>query len=197
MNTDHSTIDPAWIAEVVREVIQRLTNSKSSIIDESVISVRTIEEAKKSGTPEIVVATNAVITPAARDEATRVGVAIRRANSASKPATAEKQNTNPQSSLEITDREKPQRAEAIAQQLKMRGITGTAKVVLSDQPSLEVFKWISETKQAAAAVNSLASVQRINSEMSPRVWVIDMNELNLVAAVNVVASIAKLPSPAL
>ncbi len=177
----HPPIDPAWIAAVVREVIERLSSS-DSMVTEKVISVRTIEKAFANTRKEIAVGPNAIITPAARDEAKRLGVTIRKAGQITK-------QTQP-TSIAITDRKNPERAIMITEQLKRRGIKGQATIVLSEKPSSEVFRLISETKQRVAMVSSVSSVDRIKKELSPEVWVIDMNEVNLIAAVNIAARIA-------
>ena len=91
----NNTPDPRWVEAITREVISRLerrgrtehgnpepnnagasaTSHRAASVDESVISVATLE--RLSGSPsQVFVGPNAVITPAAREEARRRRIEI-------------------------------------------------------------------------------------------------------------------------
>ncbi|EMI17956.1 hypothetical protein RMSM_05133 [Rhodopirellula maiorica SM1] len=198
----HASIDPVWIAKIVREVIERVkqnqmeTGEQTACPISGVISVATVMEAVRGGKTELRIATKAIVTPAARDEAKLLGITITRgANNKTsadhKTTLTEKTNTRP-SEMVVTDIENPERAEAISQQLSRRGIrdSATATIILSDAPSKEVYR-ICSSGRRAAVISSIANVDRIEKELAPQVWVLDMNTLNFVAAVNVAARILK------
>ncbi|GAA5504786.1 hypothetical protein [Novipirellula caenicola] len=192
----HASIDPVWIAKIVREVIERVrqnqmeTGGQTACPISGVISAATVTEAAGNGKTELRIATKAVVTPAARDEAKRLGITITRgANN----ETAQTEKTKqPPSAMAVTDQQNPERAEAISQQLSRRGIQASAsvRIVLSDSPSKDVYE-ICSTGRRAAVVGSIAAVDRIEKELAPQTWVLDMNTLNFVAAVNVAARILK------
>ena len=191
-----ASIDPVWIAKIVREVIERVkqnqmeTDGQTACPLSGVISVATVKEAAADGKKELQVATKAIVTPAARDEAKLLGITITR-SAKNETKRTEKTNQTP-SEMAVTDNENPERAAAISQQLARRGIRASAsvKVVLSDAPSKEVYR-ICSAGRRAATVSSIATVDRIEKELAPQVWVLDMNALNFVAAVNVAARILK------
>ncbi|WP_442511422.1 hypothetical protein SH528x_003103 [Novipirellula sp. SH528] len=190
----HASIDPVWIAKIVREVIERVkqiqmeNGGQPASLISGVVSVATVKEAAGDGKTELRVTTKAIVTPAARDEAKLLGITITRS---AKDETKLTKKTNQQpSEMAVTDNENPERAAAISQQLLRRGIraSATVEVVLSDSPSKEVYR-ICSAGSRAATVSSIATVDRIEKELAPQVWVLDMNALNFVAAVNVAARI--------
>ena len=192
----HASIDPVWIAKIVREVIERVkqiqmeNGGQPASLISGVVSVATVKEAAGDGKAELRVTTKAIVTPAARDEAKLLGITITRS---AKDETKLTKKTNQQpSEMAVTDNENPERAAAISQQLLRRGIraSATVEVVLSDSPSKEVYR-ICSAGSRAATVSSIATVDRIEKELAPQVWVLDMNALNFVAAVNVAARILK------
>ena len=79
--------DPQLIDQIVREVIRRLTDrdiavtdateNKDLIVDESVISMATLE-GRLGGIRRVVIEERAVITPAARDELNDQGIELQR-----------------------------------------------------------------------------------------------------------------------
>ncbi|WP_372719624.1 hypothetical protein [Novipirellula sp.] len=192
----HASIDPVWIAKIVREVIERVKQHQMESGEQSasplsgVISVATVKEAAGGGKNELRVTTKAIVTPAARDEAKRLGITITR--SAKNETKLSEKINQPPSEMAVTDNENPERAAAISQQLARRGIraSATVEVVLSDSPSKEVYR-ICSAGRRAAMISSIATVERIEKELAPQVWVLDMNALNFVAAVNVAARILK------
>ncbi len=167
------TIDPALIAEIVRKVIARLPTHQQTALSSRVVTLETIE--KHSETP-LLVAKSAVITPSARDEAVRRGIAIER--------TSESTFISEPAGSQVIDTENPGRALAMQRQLDRRGVAlGTAKIVLSDSPAQEVYHQINAGNRAAM-INAIADIERFASELNPNVWVLDMKRLNLPAAVN-------------
>lgn len=201
-----SLADSAQIAAIVRLVMQRLagnpettlahpTNQTAVSISDRVITVATIESV--SGHPsQVFVDMKAIVTPAAKDEAARRGIEITRSVEiplAMQPQTKANTNTNagPINQF-ITDSSEPNRAIAAIGQLSARGINAIGcHVVLSDTPAVDLHRIIANQGKRAAMVAAMADVGRFAAELDPEVWVLDMKKLNLVAAVNAVARIAK------
>ncbi|MFK8112628.1 MAG: hypothetical protein AB8B91_10510 [Rubripirellula sp.] len=187
-------IDPAFIAAIAREVIARLnlsstnsTNSKPSAaaIDDHVITASIIERVHKTSS-QVFVSPKAVVTPAAKDEARRLGVTIIR--TVQTPETQRPEH----SKLVITDTVHPERADAVRNQLKKRGFEhGNSNIiVLSDSPALEVHQRC-VAGETAAMISDIADVGRFASELNPTTWVLDMKKINLTMAVNVAAQITQ------
>ena len=226
--TMNSTIDPAYIARVVRQVIARLkqpgmplgtgtplgttlatatqTNQTAASIRDNIVTANLIE--RLAGNPsQVFVGSKAIVTPAAKDAAKQCGVTITRSvelpksqtpapqittSSATTSTTASPAKTNSTTTQNITDAQDPERAIAVAHQLSRRGVqSGSAQIVLSDTPAVDVFRLCSGG-QRAAMVGSTNDVGRFADELQPTVWVIDMKQMNLIAAVNAAAQIAKL-----
>ena len=216
--------DAAFVAAIAREVIARLSadpeqppkSTNPPSIPERVVTAELV--LKLAGTPsEACVGPKAVITPAARDEARRRGITLRRSailepSGGARPATSGSAATVPPhitttriitapqtcqaaSSGSIVDPTQPERAEAVAAQLAGRGITQLdVVIVLSDYPAAETHHQCTAHRQRAVMVNSIADLSRFAEELDPTVWVLDMVRLNFVAAVNAIAQIAKLRS---
>lgn len=92
----------------------------------------------------------------------------------------------------LSDRNDPHRAAAVRQQLQRRGVAlAAAKVILTDAPARETFEQI-RGGQRAATITTINDVERFAAELSPDTWILDMQRLNLPAATNVVARIARL-----
>ena len=199
-----SPADSAQIAAIVRLVMQRLagnpettlahpTNQTAVSISDRVITVATIESV--SGHPsQVFVDMKAIVTPAAKDEAARRGIEITRSVEiplAMQPQTKANTNAGPINQF-ITDSSEPNRAIAAIGQLSARGINAIGcHVVLSDTPAVDLHRIIANQGKRAAMVAAMADVGRFAAELDPEVWVLDMKKLNLVAAVNAVARIAK------
>lgn len=180
-NMKANTIDSALVAQVVGEVVARLQHQDATTSNDRVISVETIQAHQ---TTQLTVASSAVVTPAARDEARRRGITIQRIDQPTAP-------TNPSTPHNIIDADNPKRAETVHDQLKRRGVSlGAAKIVLSDAPAAEVHRQILSGKRATM-VATIADVPRFAAELDPQVWVLDMQRLNIPAAVNTVAKIAQ------
>jgi hypothetical protein len=207
--------DPATIAGIAREVVRRLreiergetggpkespnqtqkpTDNLNPIIAEKLITIATLD--RHAGATEIVASTRAVVTPAAREEAARRGIAIVSDSAPPSPVTV--------STLPISGSASDVQAsgapitfgDAFDQQLIRRGIVMPAGVTLvwTDRPADEVYRRCS-SGQRAAMLTALTDVQRFADELSPTVWVLDAERLNLSAAVNVASRIAKVACP--
>ena len=97
-----------------------------------------------------------------------------------------------QQTIEIIDYAQPERAQAVNQQLAIRGITtGAAKIVLTETPAKEVHFQCSRNNEVAVMIGSFNDIQRFSAEIAPTVWVLDMQRLTLSAAVNAVTQIIK------
>ena len=194
-----SSIDPAKISRIAREVIAQLsasdlkdkpesttktkTQATAAAIDNHVITAQTIEQLP--GNPkQAFIPPTAVITPAARDAARGRGITLQR--TVDLPV---EQHPN-QSQLSVIDYTQPQRADAIHQQLKRRGFTsGSGKIILSDTPAKEVYFQCVKHDEVAVMIASIADIRRFAEELSPTLWVLDMQRLNFSAAVNAAAQI--------
>lgn len=195
--TNRATFDPDMIAAIAREVIARLgtmsppqTESPASptqvFLDSRIITASTLEQI--SGNPsQLSVPANALITPAARDEARRRGISLTRSADPQQP-TEQAHHAR----LEISDSADPARAEALRTQLARRGVGDiAATVVLSDTPAREVHHQCAARGNVAVMISDVTDVGRFAGELSPNVWVLDMKKLNLTAAVNAVAHITR------
>ena len=187
LNTQHVSIDKAFIARIASEVVRRLrTNdrhSKQPTSDQQVISVATIQQSAESGQTKLIVKSKAVITPAAQDEAKKLGVMIEIAA----PSTNTRHSLT--NNLSIRDSQDTSRAQNVIDQLERRGISGNASIILSNRPAADVCRICIEDKEQAVCIGSVADVQRFATELNSPTWVLDMNQLNLIAAVNVVQRI--------
>ena len=192
------SIDPKWIAAVAREVVNRIqtgSTAQTTDRDEVVINDRVVTAdaiARINTAPaEVTIPDRAVITPAARDEASRRRIKFRRSNDASIAARQQPLGTA-DTAVRIIDIAKPDRANAVATQLAGRGVNSVAAtIVLSESPAADVHHQCLVNRQRAAMINSLADVDRFVAELDPTVWVLDMARINFSTAVNVVARIAK------
>ena len=129
---------------------------------------------------------DAVITPSAIDEAKTRGIEINRVQ------RTEQRNPSVQECVDwIMDKEQPERGNAVANQLKKRGInTPMSRIVLSDTPAKELDQQIRVRGEVAAVVGSIEEAKRFSLELDVTTWVFDMQRLNLIAAVNVASVIA-------
>ena len=198
---DGASIDPAFLAEIVRRVIARLqpthpnsnntkTAATAASISDRVVTVDSIRSL--TGTPiQVFVAPASVVTPAARDEAKQRGVTI--VKTIEVAAAQRPKSANQTTDQEIIDSGQPERAAAVIAQLARRGITRIgSQIVLSDTPAAELYRCISADSSRAAMVACLLEVDRFQRELQPEVWVFDMGRMNLITTVNVAARIAQL-----
>ncbi len=191
------------IAEIVRQVLARLdsaadTNQSTQIansitqkqttsaaLPEKIITSRTIQELSKQ-TSQIFVSPTAIITPSARDDARSRNIEIQRTVQLPEGQQPDQQK------IEIIDYAQPERAHAVKQQLAFRGITnGTGKIVLTETPAKEVHFQCARNNEVAVMIGSFDDIQRFSDEITPTVWVLDMQRLTFSAVVNAVAQISK------
>ncbi|TWU17677.1 hypothetical protein Pla52o_48920 [Novipirellula galeiformis] len=189
----NASIDPNRVATIVREVLERVKQHGPETAERpplgslsNVVSVSSILAAAKNGEQEIQTTAKTIVTPAARDEAKQRGIAIIRVTPT--PPSAPASLRKLESLGTVTDSENPARATAVCEQLARRGIRGSSSisVILSETPAKDVYRICSGGRRAAA-VSSIATIERIEKELSPQVWVLDMHALNFIAAVNVAA----------
>jgi hypothetical protein len=202
--TTRPTIDSRTLTEVTREVMARLqemagsrptpeaaaqsskTNRTAASLADRVITADTVARLPQ-GTAELFIAATAVVTPSARDEAAARGIAINYG------VDAPVQNQPLPASANIIDASEPARAEAVNAQLAKRVINpGDVKIVLSDTPARELYRQCVELGEVAVMVGSLQEVSRFARELEATSWVLDMQRLNLSAAVNVIAQISRM-----
>lgn len=178
---DYST-EAQLIAGIAREVVQRLRGQTkladpASVQPAAALRLVTIETLQKvaDGTA-LAVAPRCVITPAAREEARRRNITL---------DVCEVAATTP---VAATENECP-----VASQLARRGIDLPADVrwQWTKQPAQAVVRQCGKGRRAVM-ISRLSDVQRFAAELSPQVWVLDAEHLNLAAAVNCLALIAKL-----
>ena len=171
------------IAGIAREVIRRLRDDgpeKPSGAREKLITIETLD--RHLGATEIGAADGAVITPAAREEASRRGIKI----TFGQTKTADGNETAGH-----------QTSDALCHQLTRRGISlpDGVELVWTDRPAGEVYRRCGKG-QRAAMITELSDVDRFAGEFAPNAWVLDRQKLSLVAAVNVAARIARISKPA-
>ena len=191
------------IAEIVRQVLARLdsaadTNHSTQIansitqkqttsaaLTEKIITSRTIQELSNQ-TSQIFVSPTAIITPSARDDARSRNIEIQCTVQLPEGQQPDQQK------IEIIDHAQPERAQAVKQQLAFRGIThGTGKIVLTETPAKEVHFQCARNNEVAVMIGSFDDIQRFSDEITPTVWVLDMQRLTFSAVVNAVAQISK------
>ncbi|WP_436714870.1 hypothetical protein U8335_18750 [Roseiconus lacunae] len=190
--------DAARIREIAREVVRRLASASNladadAAIAESVkpttthrlITIETLEGLV--GEKSIVVASQGVVTPAAKEEALRRGIEIvRQSKGKSSSAAASKTVTEAASASERSS------ADPFEQQLTRRGIQipDDLTIVWSDTPAVEVFEQIRSGRRAVM-ISQWGDIDRFAKEFSPDAWVLDREKLTLSAAVNAAARIVK------
>lgn len=195
--------DSAKIAEIVQQVLARLDapsqkekslsasllkdqqRTTSAAITEKIISSRTIQEQSEL-TSQIFVSPTAIVTPAARDDARSRNIQIQRSVQLPDGQQPDQQK------IRIIDYADPDRANAVTQQLAIRGITtGTSKIILTETPAKEVHFQCSRNNEVAVMIGSFNDIQRFSDEITPTVWVLDMQRLTFSAVVNAAAQISK------
>jgi len=214
-----ATADPELIGRVVREVLARLRRASASEAAGGghVLRDRVITAAAVSGLPDPVdqlhVSAAAVITPAAWDELRSRGgtlvrsgsetnetIGVRRGRAEiSLPPTASWQAAAASPAARdagaaggVIDSQDPGRAENVTAQLVRRGFSAEgARVVLTDTPAIDLHRW-NAAGHRAAMVRDLRDVDRFAVELDPTVWILDMAEMNLIAAVNATCHILRL-----
>lgn len=190
------TIDREAVANIARQVLARLAviaqQEDATAIDDRVVSVESLR-GLPGGTKQLAIHPNAVVTPAAGDEARDRGITLLRIDHTTNP----ERTTTMQVASAIRDTEQPERSAAIQQQLDRRGVDlGTHQIILSDTPAREVWQQCTSQAERAVMVSALDDVNRFAEQLDPTVWVLDMKRLNLIAAVNVIAAITRTGSQA-
>lgn len=192
------TIDAARIAAVVREVIARIQNqtiqtipskATGTRIPDKVVTIATLD-ALPSCPGQILIEAKAIVTPAARDEAKLRGITIER--SSEQPAKQIPEPAKTAAHQELVDNTNPERATTVLAQLSRRGVNMIgSKIVLSETPAADVFRFCSGEKERAVMLTSISEIARFASELKPTVWVFDMQRMNLMTAVNAAVQIAQ------
>ena len=179
----NSTAETSYSTQTATSTTQNQTTSAA--LTEKIITSRRIHELSKK-TSQIFVSPTAIITPSARDDARSRNIEIQRT-----VQLPEGQQTD-QQKIEIIDYAQPERAHAVKQQLAFRGITnGTGKIVLTETPAKEVHFQCARNNEVAVMIGSFNDIQRFSDEITPTVWVLDMQRLTFSAVVNAVAQISK------
>ena len=162
------------------------TNRNATYIQDRVITAASIHETS-SGISIALVDQDAVITPSAKDEAKSRGIKITRVERS--PQLNRPQNG---SGSQVTDRENPERAKAVENQLRIRGLRDPLpRLILSETPAKELQHQILNVGETATMVGSINEVLRFGQELDVTAWILDMKRLNLTSAVNVAAKIAQ------
>ncbi|MCO8124709.1 hypothetical protein NHH03_23420 [Stieleria sp. TO1_6] len=177
----------AFVAQVAREVIRRLRESQATACEssgENPSGEKLITLATLSGYADdrqVTLAPGGVVTPAAREEAARRRITF--STSPGVPAI-----TASASSAAIAS---PQ--SILTEQLARRGVSipAATEIIWTDQPAAEVYARCSIGRRAVL-ISAIGDVDRFATELSPDVWILDQQKLNLVAAVNAAARIARL-----
>ena len=203
-------------------------SGRAETVTERVVSAAVIQRVAGK-TKRLNIHPQAVVTPAARDEARHHGITLVRgldelasgpveatqcrsgaarasgrggrfsATAPGNPVASSAQTTSSAQGgsgssgdppRAISDPERPERAESVAAQLARRGVTGEARIVLSDRPAAEVQRRAAAGERAAM-IRAIGDVERFDAELQPQVWVLDMVDLNWIAAVNVAARILR------
>ncbi|MEC8475584.1 MAG: hypothetical protein VXZ38_13090 [Planctomycetota bacterium] len=162
------------------------TNRNATYIQDRVITAASIHETS-SGISIALVDQDAVITPSAKDEAKSRGIEITRVERS--PQLNRPQNG---SGSRVMDRENPERAKAVENQLRIRGLRDPLpRLILSETPAKELQHQILNVGETATMVGSINEVLRFGQELDVTAWILDMKRLNLTSAVNVAAKIAQ------
>ena len=207
MPTNANALPPAAdresIDRLVREVMRRLgemntratigsTTTESTPCIDKIVTAASIEKIP-STQKQLSVRADSIVTPAARDEAQRRGIAIVRSTPTESTKSNSTTNQHPNQRGGISDAMQPERAASVTAQLLRRGIANvTTRIVLSETPGRDVYQQCAEHNQRGVMVTSMADVDRFAAELSPTCWVLDMKRLNISAATNVAARIAQL-----
>lgn len=201
--------DADLVAAITREVLARLTATSTiqpadaephaEQINDRIVTAETI--INLPGQPRRVsIRRDALVTPAAKDEASRRGISFDRNPTSTCAANprADRGSNHARDraaiggALEIIDIDQPERGDTIARQLAMRGVNHLeSQVVLSKRPAWEVHRQCSQRNQRAVMIGTISDVSRFAEQLQPTVWVLDTERLGLVEAVNVIAQIAK------
>jgi hypothetical protein len=166
------------------------------------VTVSTVTQVAASAEPVLLIDGRSVITPSARDEAKRMGVVFRCADAANtasqtKPTYAELSSTaqaSPQT-LSILDSTERNWIDGMVAALNRRGIAASRGesiplIVITDRPGVTTYEYCRQGRRAVS-IGDLADVDRFAGELSPEIWVIDTQRVNLPLAINIAARAAR------
>lgn len=195
-------IDPAYIAEIVRQVLARVraagtpiqTSSQAPIAETvKLVTVETVVASAASNDRVIRINRTSIVTPAARDEAKQLGVRLELVGTNSQTSSKAASDV----SLGMIDTTDASWVESITAALSRRGIAVSSgysaiQIVLTDCPAKQTHYYSSLGKHRAAMLTGMNQVERFHRELSPDVWVIDKTQVGLSTIVNIVATIVRL-----
>lgn len=199
-------IDPAYIAEIVRQVLARVratgtpiqTSSQTPIAETvKLVTVETVVASAASKDRVIFINRKSIVTPAARDEAKQLGVRLELVGTNSQSSSKAVSDV----SLGMIDTTDASWVESIIAALSRRGIAVSSgysaiQIVLTDCPAKQTHHYSSLGKHRAAMLTGMNQVERFHRELSPDVWVIDKTQVGLPTIVNIVATIVRLAGAA-
>lgn len=202
-DTDHPakgpiTLDSTHVQMIVREVLKRLNgldvkqgNEKSEAqhsITDRVITTHTLENLGSN--VRVSLRQDAIVTAAAKDLARDRNIEFEHGGVASHAVA--KTLPGDDAAKQLRDQDDPDRGRVVVEQLRRRGVNQlNHRILLSEKPAMEVIQEI-RNGQTAVMINSLNQIQRFARECHPSTWVLDMKQLNLTAAINVIVQISKL-----
>lgn len=182
------------IAAIAREVVKRLragetvgqNPKREQGVTHNLVTADTLKPYADGGTVRLV--SGAVITPAARDEARSRRIQFAGGSIGREVVKA----SAPPITISVPGQSVADDC-PIAQQLTRRGIQLPAhiNVIWTLTPAAEVVRQCA-SGSVAVMLTRLADIDRFAAEVSPKVWVIDRDQVNLVAATNMAARIARL-----
>lgn len=213
--SSNANIDPAEIAAIVRSVLDRLRPSQEPTTAPQtpppvvkLVTVETVETAAASSHKTILVSQKSIVTPAARDEAKRLGVSLLQGAAVTtstkipaSPAGTSVLDTSLLSHsalLAVHDTTDSDWSQAVINHLSRRGVSAvtgseaTTQVVLTNEPARWSHHYSAESGKRAAMIVKLSQIERFSRELSPEVWVLDKTEMNLSLINNAVSVIARL-----
>ncbi|QDS92803.1 hypothetical protein FF011L_15520 [Roseimaritima multifibrata] len=164
-----------------------------------------------AGVQEIVVRPGTVVTPAAFDLLKERGLRLTRAETSPDAAIAIDSVIDPTGRL-FSDADDSLRADSVQKQLAASGLKVAniglpvlfqhldkhplqRAVVLAELPAKVVYQACQHRRICAAAVRSLAELQRIERGLQPNLWVIDMNQVTLPLAVFLAGRCLRMQAP--
>ena len=172
--------DASLIAEIAREVINVIQRDSVPASSVSLPKLVTLDSLDSISDSRVTVDHRAVVTPSARDEASRRGIKIVFADSEAASGTSVR--------APVADGQ----LDAFETQIVRRGIAipSGVRVIWCDSPAEVVFQ---ECRQGirAVMVTAVSDVPRFADQFAPTTWVLDRQRLSLIAAVNAAAAIAR------
>lgn len=196
------SIDADWIRRVAEDVVARLRASvpgpghSGMTLNDTVIVADSVS-ALDPGTV-VLVSPRSVITPAAKDVARERQIEIKRRppNADSIGSSAAVTSPDAATSGSLVNRSGRNWSASIEHQLNLRGVTpSSSTIVLSTEPAKETYQQI-QSGRRAVSISRWIDVARFQTELAPDTWVLDVAEMNLMEAVNLIARIHSLGNQA-